>query len=83
MPHDWCLDFNLIVNVESNKIRVDPGKSTHIEMWVRDMDEISDELDLVKRNIKRCNHDYNEKFINRKKHVKILRAAKSVKKASG
>ena len=61
-PRDWCLDFNNFFNKERNKTRIDPEKGLYIETWVRDMEEISNELDLIKQKINICNANYDKKL---------------------
>ena len=61
-PRNWCLDFNNFFSKERHKTRIDPDKGLYIETWVRDMEEIPKELNLIKQKIKMCNANYIEKL---------------------
>ena len=61
-PRNWCLDFNNFFSKERHKTRIDPDKGLYIETWVRDMEEIPKELNLIKQKIKICNTNYIEKL---------------------
>ncbi len=61
-PRNWCLDFNNFFSKDRHKTRIDPEKGVYIETWVRNMDEIANELDLIKQKIKMCNTNYIKKL---------------------
>lgn len=68
-PRSWCLDFNNFFSKDRHKTRIDPEKGLYIETWVRDMEEISNELDLIKQKINICNANY----INKLEEAALLR----------
>lgn len=63
-PRNWCLDFNNFFSKERHKTRIDPDKGLYIETWVRDIEEISTGLNLIKQKIKICNANYVERLKN-------------------
>lgn len=61
-PKDWCLNFNNFFSKERHKTRIDPKQGLYIETWVHDMNEIPNELNLIKQKIKICNEIYIKKL---------------------
>jgi len=60
---DWCVLFNDSFSNNVDNIRINPEEGNYVETWVRDMDDIPDKLNLIKKASKDTNTSYAEKLI--------------------
>ena len=60
VPRDWCADFNLLISKSSCNAKINPDEGLFIETWVRIIDDIPKELELIKELVINCNNNYIE-----------------------
>ena len=60
---EWCVLFNDSFSNNIDNIRINPEEGNYVETWVRDMDDIPDKLNLIKKALKATNINYAEKLI--------------------
>jgi len=61
-PTDWCKDFNDLLSKHEYAPKIDLTEDLYIETWVRNTDEISAHLQLLKDAVTRCTAQYIEKI---------------------
>ena len=61
-PSDWCEDFNKLGHQIEHSAKIDKHKGMVIETWIRNMEEIPQHLDIIKKKIDQCNEQYLEKI---------------------
>ena len=60
---DWCVLFNDSFSNNVDNIRINPEEGNYVETWVRNMDDIPDKLNLIKKASKATNTNYAKKLI--------------------
>ncbi len=71
-PKDWCADFNLLFSKDKLNAKINPDEGLYVETWVRNINDIPKELELIKQLIIICNNNYVEQ-----KHQEALAWQKS------
>ncbi len=59
-PRDWCADFNVLASKESLNAKIDPNEGLYVETWVRNINDIPQELELIKQLIIICSNCFIE-----------------------
>ena len=59
-PRDWCADFNLLASQEGLNSKINPNEGLYVETWVRNINDIPKELELIKQLILICSNCYIE-----------------------
>lgn len=59
-PKDWCADFNLLFSKDKHNAKINPDEGRYVETWVRNINDIPKELELIKQLIVICNNNYIE-----------------------
>ena len=59
-PRDWCADFNTLFSKRKHNAKINPDEGQYIETWVRNINDIPKELELIKQLIINCNNNYIE-----------------------
>lgn len=59
-PRDWCADFNLLFSKDNHNAKINPDDGLFVETWVRKINDIPKELDLIKQLMVICNNNYIE-----------------------
>lgn len=59
-PKDWCADFNLLFSKDKHNAKINPDEGLYVETWVRNINDIPKELELIKQLIVICNNNYIE-----------------------
>jgi hypothetical protein len=59
-PVDWCADFNLLFSKDKHNAKINPDEGLYVETWVRNINDIPKELELIKKLIVICNNNYTE-----------------------
>jgi len=72
VPEDWCEDFNDLTKKLNPPIKIDKSKALFIETYVRDMSQIVEHLETIKRKIITC----NEHYIKRRQERELAAQAK-------
>lgn len=61
-PADWCKDFNNLLSGHTSSAQIKEKEGMIIETWVRKPDEIADLLELLKKTVTECIHQYIERI---------------------
>lgn len=61
-PRDWCADFNTLFSKNKHNAKINPDEGLYVETWVRNINDIPNELELIKQLIIICNNNYIEQM---------------------
>lgn len=61
-PSIWRSDFNSLNSNANQNARVDQNDELHIKTWIREIQDIPEELDRIKQKIEQCNTNYIEQL---------------------
>jgi hypothetical protein len=59
----WCQDFNMMFEGSEFTVKIDSTKGLYIETWIREMGEIPEHLEMLKKKVAECNRIYNAREI--------------------
>lgn len=77
-PQDWCEDLNKMGHQVEPSFKIDKANGSIVETWTRDMDQIPQQLEKIKKKIKECNEQYLERL-----RLKVISDAAKTVSANG
>ena len=61
-PEDWCEDFNDLTRNLTPTVKIKKAQGLFIETYVREMGEIAEHLERIKKIIEQCSAQYLERI---------------------